>query len=648
MRTRLLCCVAAALATSCIKRVSPTPPDERTTYSGIALPFGQQGEIPEGSTVIWDFGDGTPPVTGLRVSHAFGPAGVYTIVETIQDKDGQTRTARTHVAALLRTLPMAVPGDVKAALLLPSPWTKVPLHREVAGKLALGNFFDEMARSVSVAAGFDALDPNAAAANGFDPAKGAAFFTVPQDPEALVMAVGTLDDAKSLEAAKRLLGSPHTVGRYGGGAFQLSASKLPDGTPLLLGQNAAGDKVAVLQRYGYLYLRTAGASDPVLSLKNAAALPPDKGLAVDPGFLNASRHVGGGDAVFYSRAAEGMRFSQELGSLAFAVIENFDVLQFRIFTTLKNLSGDQLAASAKPLRDPPDLAAKLPAGASAYLRLSAAPEALWRELSRASGADAMRLHDRVQEITGLDVEKDLIPSFAGNVGIAVYLDASSLIEAIMGEEVGSFDKSAFVMAAQLTNPDVVLAALDRAVKARGPGERDRSGPRAEPVAGWSDRAQLAGAAVFRLGDAAHAAIKDGVFYLAVGGAPPPPPAPAPKKGKKKAAPPPAKKALTLADLGVLGRVLQPPDKSQSLSQEFKRVGVTGFQVPGQQDLWVNLAGIVRSLEKAGVEQGGVVSTGARLFADRAADLRDSFFEARPNKEGVDADLWLRFLPKAAR
>jgi hypothetical protein len=161
--------------------------------------------------------------------------------------------------------------------------------------------------------------------------------------------------------------------------------------------------------------------------------------------------------------------------------------------------------------------------------------------------------------------------------------------------------------------------------------------------------QLAGAAVFRLGDAAQAAIKEGVFFLAVGGAPPPPPPdPAAKKGKKKPAPPPARKALTLADLGVLGRVLQPPERSQSLSQEFKRIGVTGFQVPGQQNLWVNLAGIVRSLEKAGVEQGGVVSTGARLFADRAADLRDALFEARPGKEGVDADLWLRFLPKNAR
>src|SRR6267142_3102265 len=129
MRTRLLCCAAAVLATSCIKRVSPTPGAERTTVSGVPLPFSEREEVPEGTQVIWDFGDGTPPVTGAQVSHAFTKAGVYTIVETIQDKDGKSRTGRTHVAALVRTLPMAVPGDVRAALLLPVPWNRVALHR---------------------------------------------------------------------------------------------------------------------------------------------------------------------------------------------------------------------------------------------------------------------------------------------------------------------------------------------------------------------------------------------------------------------------------------------------------------------------------------------------------------------------------------
>ena len=644
MRNRLLLGVAAVLASSCIKRVAPTPPDERSSTSGAPLAFAESAELPEGSQVIWDFGDGTPPVAGARINHAFLRAGVYTIIETIQDKDGKTRTARTHVVAKLRALPMAVPGDVRAALLLPSPWAKVPLHRQVAGKLGLGGFFDEVARTVSEAAGFEVLDPKAAEASGFDPAKGFAFFTVPQDPEALVLAAGILDETKALEAARRLLASQKTVGRYGGGAFQLTEAKLPDGTPILLGQNAAGDKVGVLQRYGYLYLRTAGATDPLLALQGVAALAPDAGLSADAGFRGAMRHTGNGDALFYSKAADGaggMRYGSELGASAFAVLENPELLQVRLFSQLKNLSGDALVAAFKPQRDPPDLAARLPPGASAYLRLSAAPDALWKELSRMSGADAARLRDRVQETTGLDLEKDLIPSFAGNVGVAVYLDATSLIEAIMGEEVGSFDKSAFVVAAQLTNAATVQAVLERALKAR---------PEIEGQ-GQADRVEVGGATVFRFGEAAQAAIKDNLLFLTLGGAPPPLPVePArPKKGRKAARKPapPAKPALTLERLGMLGRILAMTEKSPSLGQDFKRNGVQGFEVPGQQNLWVNIAGVVRAIERAGVEQGGVASAGARMFAARAENLRDALFEVRPGKDGVDADLWVRFLKPQA-
>jgi hypothetical protein len=59
---------------------------------------------------------------------------------------------------------------------------------------------------------------------------------------------------------------------------------------------------------------------------------------------------------------------------------------------------------------------------------------------------------------------------------------------------------------------------------------------------------------------------------------------------------------------------------------------------------VDVAGIVRSVERAAGAQGGMAGQGARLFAERAADLRDALYEMRPGKEGMDADLWLRFLP----
>ncbi len=628
MRTRLLFCLLAVL--SCTKRINPDPGADRTTYSGVWLRFGEQQQLPEGTQVIWDFGDGSPPRTGASLDHAFPRAGVYTVVETIRDKDGQSRTARTHVTALKRVVEMAVPSDVRAALMVPAPWKRMAVHREVARRLSLDAGLEEMTRALAEGAGFDVLDPRAVDENGFDPDEGIALFTVPQDPEALVFAIGTTWDDKSLAAARRLLTSAGAVGRYGAGPFELRDAHLPDGTAMLVGRNAAGDNVGVLQRYGYLYLRLAGPTDPALALRSVAAMPADKGLAADPAFLAAAKHVGIGDAVFFSRAAEGaapggMRFAGEFGPSAFAIYdkpENREFVQVRMFAQPKTLTGDALVSAFQPLLPPPDLAARLPGDAAAYLRISAAPQALWRELTRSNSADAARLRDRIQEVTGLDLEKDLIPSFSGNIGIAVYLDAASLIEAILGEQVGSFDRSAFVVAAQLANPQTLRAALERAMRRR-------------PA---SDRGELGGASWYRLGDGAQAAIRDDVLYLALGGgSAPAEQAPPPRRGKKK--PPPKK---TAEDLGILKRVLAL--QGQSLGQHFKRIGVAGFNVPSQQNAWVDIAGIVRSIERAAGAQGGVAGQGARLFASRASDLRDALFEARPGKEGIDADLWIRFLP----
>jgi hypothetical protein len=630
MRTRLAVC-ALLFAAACVKRIAPSPGEDRNSLSGVPLRFGQPQELPEGTTISWDFGDGTSQQTGAAVDHAFPHAGVYTVVETVKDKDGAARSARTHVVALRRAVPMAVPADARAVLLLERPWERVQVHREVAGKLSLGAFFDEVAKGVSDAAGFDSLDAKAAGENGFDPDEGVALFTLPQDPEALVFAVGTSDDAKSLAAAKKLLASTKTISRGTSGPFPLTEAKLPDGTPALVGQNAAGDKVGLVQRFGYLYLRLPGASDPLLALRSPAALPPDKGLAVDPGFIAAAKQIGNGDAVFYSRQGEGeSRFAGELGASAFALKDQPELLQLRLWSQLKNLKDAALKDAFVPQKPPPDIAGKMPPHAVAYLRLSAAPGALWRELNRSAPADAARVRDRVADATGLDVEKDLIPSFTGNVGIAVYLDATSLIEAILGEQVGSFDKSAFLLAAELGNPDTITAALDRAMKPR-------------PA---SDRAQMGSASYYRLGDAAQAAIKDGFFFLDIGGASPQETAEAPARGKrKKAKAPPRPRTLSTAEMGPIGEVLAP--QNGSLGKELYAAGLRGFDVSGQQDLWIDFAGIAKAIERAGSEQGGVVGQGARLFADRAASLRDALFETRPSKDlsGMDADLWVRFLTR---
>ena len=130
MRHPLACCALAALAASCVKRVAPSVGDDRTTMSGVPLTFGADSELPEGTRVTWDFGDGTPPAEGPRADHAFPRAGAFTVTETVRDKDGQTRTSTARITVLRRLVPMAIPADVRAALgwsMTPVIWS--PIYR---------------------------------------------------------------------------------------------------------------------------------------------------------------------------------------------------------------------------------------------------------------------------------------------------------------------------------------------------------------------------------------------------------------------------------------------------------------------------------------------------------------------------------------
>src|SRR5207249_1889496 len=143
------------------------------------------------------------------------------------------------------------------------------------------------------------------------------------------------------------------------------------------------------------------------------------------------------------------RFASQLGLAAFSLVDGPEGLQMKLFAQPRRLSPEELQKTFTPLKEPPDLAARLPAGPAAYLKVSGRPDALWRELLKASQADATRARERIQELTGLDLERDLLPSFTGNLGLATYLDASSLLEAILGEQVASFDRSGFLAVAEL-------------------------------------------------------------------------------------------------------------------------------------------------------------------------------------------------------
>jgi PKD domain-containing protein len=625
-----LACGALLLVAACARHVAPAPGEDRTVVSGVPVVFGSDQDLPKGTRVVWDFGDGTPPAEGARVEHAFPRAGAYRVTETVVDADGQKRSAGAKVTVLRRPVPAAVPADVRAAWVQERPWERVNVHRATAAKLALSDVFDETAAELSDALGFEALDAGAAQEHGFDPDEGLALFTVPQDPEALVAAVGTSDDAKALTAVKRLL-SRASEGRFAGGPFQLTDTRTQNGVAVLLGAGRGGEQVAVVLRYGYLYLRLPGLTDPTLALRGAIALPPSGGLAADPAWQLALQHVGQGDAVFFSRPSEKDRqgrFATQLGLAAFSLLDGAEALQMKLFAQPRRLSGEELQKTFTPLKPPPDLAARLPKGPAAYMKLSGRPDALWRELLKASQADANRARERAEELTGLDLEKDLLPAFTGNFGIALYLDAAALLEAVLGEEVSAFDRSGFLVAAELApeRARTLQQAIDRKVSP-------------------AQRVPIGGTTLWKLGGgAAMAAVKDGFFYFAVGGLPQdeeePEPAPPPRRGRgsRRRAPPLPRPSR----LGPIGLALAPEPGARTLSDQLKEAGVSGFDSPRDQVGWFDVQGLLRSLQAAAEGEGGMVSTGARMVADRMAALRDALLLARPVPEGVDASLSLRF------
>jgi hypothetical protein len=154
-----------------------------------------------------------------------------------------------------------------------------------------------------------------------------------------------------------------------------------------------------------------------------------------------------------------------------------------------------------------------------------------------------------------------------------------------------------------------------------------------------------GATVWKLGEnGAEAAVQGDFLFLSLGGeqSQPSEPKPSPpvRRGRRaKPAPPPAPEPK---DLGRLGAALAQRTGAHSLADDLKAEGVRGFELPTDQIAWLDVRGVVRSIQAAAQEHGGVLGAGTRLVADRFGSVRDILFEARPAPDGVQAQLYVRF------
>src|SRR3990172_5489213 len=88
-RSRLAPLFALALAAGCAHRFPVPPGGEREVVAGLPASFGSAAQnVPEGTRIKWDFGDGTASAAGATVEHVFARAGERLVKMEVTDGAG--------------------------------------------------------------------------------------------------------------------------------------------------------------------------------------------------------------------------------------------------------------------------------------------------------------------------------------------------------------------------------------------------------------------------------------------------------------------------------------------------------------------------------------------------------------------------------
>ena len=270
--------------------------------AGIATEFGDKAEaVPEGTKVHWAFGDGTE-AEGPVVSHAFGRAGEYTVVESVVDSSG-TRTASSAVSVDRRSAWMAVPPGVRSALVLDRFLNRLPRLVAFLKALSSAERVDSMFSQIAAAIGFDPRIPEEVVKAGVDADKGVAWVNFEEEPNTNYFVVGVYDPGLADDTLRKAFvtaGATFTAGPDGWSIATLSNQgyhfrfdrgflivRLPNDEkpepPLALGTFAAAPDVGMLTDASFGNLRGVGeAGDAEYLLARSAIVSPDAKPSANP------------------------------------------------------------------------------------------------------------------------------------------------------------------------------------------------------------------------------------------------------------------------------------------------------------------------------------------------------------------------------
>jgi hypothetical protein len=127
---------AAAFQASAPQLSAVSVPANGTTGAQLAFSAGASSTFAAIAQTSWDFGDGTPPVGGAAVTHAFAKAGTYTVTVTTTDSAGNATQATRQVT--VATVPGTTPPSPRAPPTSPPPPKPAALVRPRIGGVTNG------------------------------------------------------------------------------------------------------------------------------------------------------------------------------------------------------------------------------------------------------------------------------------------------------------------------------------------------------------------------------------------------------------------------------------------------------------------------------------------------------------------------------
>ncbi len=465
--------VAAVLVGfGCRRMVKPEAGEDRTVEAGVPVGFGSEAR--DAPVVTWDFGDGSPPRQGARVSHAFARAGAFTV--RALEKDEVLASARVTVVP--RPVLRAIPEDAEVAVFFPQLRGNVePLlgfYSRLVGEAQARSSLEE-APMLSLVLRELRGEPRVV-----DVEEGVGFFSLPGF-EGTVGLLGVMDEPAALDAV---------VGELRSGGATVVARRPAEGLVHLRREN--GESLLLFADRGYLYLVVPDTEDGEPEEAEPAEAEPAEvraevmpqrvqdetsgleairaritglsgpGLSEVPLLTELRPKVGTGNVFFFARAvgedaATGIRGIWA----AFRAQEGQAELEGWVASEQNLFQGKGAPGSA--------LLGKAPAGPIAALMVSIPPEELAKLVFGAPDSERrQRTLQRLQE-QGFDAAgaDNLLGALRGDVTLLAYFDAPAFYRNFIRGSRRPEPRGTLLFEAGLVRSGPVLDWLTGRLKARG-------------------------------------------------------------------------------------------------------------------------------------------------------------------------------------